>query len=267
MKRPVPEAAPDQETTQWTGVSRPPAPPRNGEPVQPPVANVDYSEAQGQEALAWLCCDPFDPVPVGPKPTIVFGRSRWCDMILPHDSVSRNHAVIRVVGKQMILEDRSTYGTWVNDERVTQREIKIGDAVMLGPYELHVRASKHRDPSAEDPEHSTKPLRTMGSSEAMAGRLERVPLPEVLQTIEFNKKTGSLRVFNDDFDGTLVVYEGQPMYATGSGDLKDDDVVFRMLEQRRGNFSFMTKVEPGEMSMESTITGILLEASRRVDEA
>jgi len=89
---------------------------------------------------------------------------------------------------------------------------------------------------------------------------------EVLQGIEFNKKSGTLRVFNDDFDGTIVIYEGRPMYATANGGVKDDEVVFGMLAQDRGNFSFMAKVEPGEMSMDSSITGLLLEASRRQDE-
>jgi pSer/pThr/pTyr-binding forkhead associated (FHA) protein len=264
MKRPVPEATTGKETTQWNPKDTEPASPAA---VQPPVANVEYSEQEGQAALAWICCDPFDPVPVGPKPKVVFGRSRWCDMILPHDSVSRNHAVIRVVGRDMILEDRSTYGTWVNDDRITQRKLKVGDTVMLGPYELHVRATKHADlPAGEDPNNTTKPLRTMGSSEAMSGRLERVPLTEVLQGIEFNKKSGTLRVFSDGFDATLVVYEGRPMYATSVGGAKDSEAVFGMLAQDRGNFSFMAKVEPGEMSMETTITGILLEASRRIDE-
>ena len=40
-----------------------------------------------------------------------------------------------------------------------------------------------------------------------------------------------------------------------------------MLRLRRGQFSFMSKVEAGEMSMQGqTLTGILLEFSRQADE-
>ncbi len=40
-----------------------------------------------------------------------------------------------------------------------------------------------------------------------------------------------------------------------------------MLSLERGNFSFMTKVEAGEMTMSGTITSMLMEFARNADEA
>jgi hypothetical protein len=114
----------------------------------------------------------------------------------------------------------------------------------------------------------TRPLETfrnLPSSEAMSGRLEKSSLSEVLQAIEFNQKTGTLEVFCGEKTGTLVLYEGQPMFAT-FGDLRDVDAVCTMVAQRRGHFSFRSKIEAGERTLKTTITGLLLEAGRRIDE-
>lgn len=231
------------------------------EMLKPPVANLELNPGDTQRALAWLCCDPFSPVPIGTKPVLTLGRGADCDMILPHESVSRVHAVVRSVGREMVLEDRSTYGTYLNGERVRSRPVAPGDTLRLGPYEIAVRIQ----PGRVVTEDETKPLRTFETSEAMQGRLEKVSLAEVLQQIEFNEKTGTLRVWTDDLQGQLTVYQGKPIWAE-LGDLDDEDAVIAMLKLERGNFSFMAKVEPGEQSMHGTLTAILLEASRRQDE-
>ena len=46
----------------------------------------------------------------------------------------------------------------------------------------------------------------------------------------------------------------------------DEEAVIGMLQLNRGNFSFLAKIEAGEKTMETTLTRILLEASRREDE-
>ncbi|MCA8924900.1 MAG: FHA domain-containing protein [Planctomycetes bacterium] len=238
-----------------------------GQPDQePPVpwTNFRYTEEEAQRALAWLRCPPFDPVPVGVKDVFNIGRSKKGDLILAHPSVSRVHAVIRVSGKEMLIEDRSTYGTWVNGERVMSHAIAIGDTITIGPYDVLVEKSSAGD--EEDDMHDTRPLRTFASSEAIGGRIERVSLAEVLQQMEFNQKTGTLTVFSDDgVTGTLVVYDGAPMYAE-FGEARDNQAVINMLSLKKGSFSLLNKIEPGEMTMQGTLTGILLEASRQIDE-
>lgn len=186
-------------------------------------------------------------------------------MILAHEAVSRVHATIRVAADQIVIEDGSTYGTCVNGERIVTIEIKAGDLITIGPYMIAVRATREQHVLGEA---ATRPLRLLsGSSEAMGGRLEKVPLPEVLQSIEFNEKTGTLKVFDDveQHPGTLVIYAGSPMFAEW-GDLKDDEAVFRMLALERGNFSFVSKVDAGEKSMEGTLTRLLFDFGRSLDE-
>ncbi len=240
-----------------------PPPPARGATPSPPAA---AAEAPQGPLLGWLSCPPFRPVPVGPKPVVILGRSRECDMILPHSSVSRQHVVVRALGGKAVAEDRSSYGTWLNNKRIVSAELSPGDALTVGPYEVLFKGQ--REIKREQGEEETKPFAVPASSEAMNGRLEKVALDEVIQQIEFYKKTGTLRVFTDDFDGILVVYEGSPMYAEAEDGAKDAEVVYRMLCMASGNFSFMSKVEAGEMRMAGTsLTALLMEGNRLKDEA
>src|SRR5690606_6388305 len=156
------------------------------------------------------------------KPLVALGRSRECDLILPHASVSRTHVVVRALGGKVVFEDRSSYGTWVNGKRTVSGELAPGDALTVGPYEVVFKGQ--REIRREQGEEETRPFQVPASSEAMNGRLERVALDEVLQQIEFYKKTGTLRVFTDDFDGILVVYDGAPMYAEAQDGTRDAEV-------------------------------------------
>ncbi|MBL4849932.1 MAG: FHA domain-containing protein [Planctomycetes bacterium] len=222
-----------------------------------------------EDIKAFLCCEPFRALPLTEGRPITIGRSRTSDLTLPHESVSRTHALVRVLGDRITVEDKSTYGLHLNGERIQQGPVQVGDVIQLGPYLISVR--KVPDRTAEQMgEEVTRPLRTLGAtSEAMSGRLERVSLAEVLQQIEFNKKTGTLRVFDDkNVASTLVVYEGAPVYAEGREGSDDNEVVHDMLRLKRGQFSFHAKVEAGEMTMQdTTLTRILLDFSRLEDEA
>src|SRR6185503_19933087 len=92
--------------------------------------------AAGPRVRALLMCDPFPPVPVRISPVTTMGRDATCDLVLPHTSVSRVHAVVRVVGDELVFEDRSSYGSYVNGQRLMSATIAPGDALMVGPYEI-----------------------------------------------------------------------------------------------------------------------------------
>jgi hypothetical protein len=76
------------------------------------------------------------------RPRVALGRSRRCDCVVAHDSVSRLHARISFVGGRWWLRDcGSTNGTYVNGWRVvSSTEIRPGDEVMVGEVRFLLRA-------------------------------------------------------------------------------------------------------------------------------
>lgn len=238
-----------------------------------PTDSISRENVDNSKIIAWLCCDPLPPLPLGPKAMIDIGRTNASDLVLPHKEVSRKHALIKIRGKSIVLEDEgSSNGVLVNEQRVSSAMLKPGDKLQIGPYELEVRSNEQMA-EASSPEDGATPtnlaltsLARMKPGAAMTGRLDEVPVTELLQQLEFNKKTGTLTIHVKSGEGELVVADGRPMFAR-FGPHRDDEATVRMALLTQGRFTFSARVEPGDRRMQGTITGILLEASRRVDEA
>jgi hypothetical protein len=61
------------------------------------------------------------------------GRRAESDLVVSHGEVSRDHAEVVAVGSGYAIRDRgSRYGTFVNDEPVTERALGDGDRIRLG---------------------------------------------------------------------------------------------------------------------------------------
>ena len=64
---------------------------------------------------------------------MVLGRDEICDITIPDSSISRRHAIISRQGEQFLIQDcSSTNGTYVNDVRIPQKELKSGDKIKAG---------------------------------------------------------------------------------------------------------------------------------------
>lgn len=68
---------------------------------------------------------------------LTIGRGLNNDIIVSNPDVSRQHARITFITENvMLLEDTdSTFGTWVNDQRIARKIITIEDSVMLAEKE------------------------------------------------------------------------------------------------------------------------------------
>ncbi|MES1178318.1 MAG: GGDEF domain-containing protein [Myxococcales bacterium] len=64
---------------------------------------------------------------------VSIGRSEQCTVFVNSDLVSRRHAAInRVLGHYIVVDLKSTNGTFVNDQRVERAELKDGDLLRTG---------------------------------------------------------------------------------------------------------------------------------------
>lgn len=68
------------------------------------------------------------------------------DLVLPIETVSGEHALIRVDGQKVILKDRnSTNGTFKDGEKIEKVELETGDSFFLGGYELFLRTGSEEE--------------------------------------------------------------------------------------------------------------------------
>jgi len=64
---------------------------------------------------------------------VSIGRSDQCTVCVNSDLVSRRHAVInRILGHFIVVDLKSTNGTFVNDQRIERAELKDGDLLRAG---------------------------------------------------------------------------------------------------------------------------------------
>jgi len=64
---------------------------------------------------------------------VSIGRSDECTVCVNSDLVSRRHAVVnRVLGHFIVVDLKSTNGTFINDERIERGELKDGDLLRTG---------------------------------------------------------------------------------------------------------------------------------------
>lgn len=69
------------------------------------------------------------------KDRVTFGRSRSCDCVLTHPTVSREHFHIeRTNGKLFLVDHGGENGTFANGERVSWVELRDGDNIRAGPF-------------------------------------------------------------------------------------------------------------------------------------
>jgi len=87
-----------------------------------PHAMVRIHPSNGLGAMVELC-----------EGLLTVGRDADCDVQLPDDSVSRRHARFEIAGDECVLVDQgSTNGVYVNNQRISRQLLAPGDRVRLG---------------------------------------------------------------------------------------------------------------------------------------
>lgn len=116
----------------------------------------------------WLAGQRFD-IPG----SAILGRDGSCDITIPGTHLSRRHAELIIKGNVLQIKDLgSSNGTFVNDQRVTEAEVKPGDTVQFDvltfrivgptqPLNIDDRATKVRlvpVPPEQPPPSHTAPV-------------------------------------------------------------------------------------------------------------
>ena len=214
---------------------------------------------------------------------IVIGRSSDLDMVLVEDMVSRKHARLTTNGNEIVIQDLgSTNGTFVNGEKIKRVRLREGDRILIGTSIIKLIAVDGASNQAATFPHpqgpgvepaSTQatggPKRTIAGARSMAGSIDEIPLPDLLQLLSTSKKSGVLEIQSEDETGRIYLRRGQIYYATiGDGvDLNPRKAIYRMMVWQSGTFELQPPDEKEFIEeLDEATEGLLMEAMRQLDE-
>ncbi len=219
---------------------------------------------------AMLFFPPQPPMKLAEKGCTVLGRSRSCDLPLGSTDASRRHAEILGTGTKFILRDlSSTNGTFVNGERIDRHDLCPGDRIQIGGDLLtfcqvgaEVEIGDDIDPMAMTmiQEHPT-PM----ESKAFHGSMTEIPPYALLQILELGQKSGVLELDGENAAGRLWLRDGSPVHAETKDQVGFDAAVI-LVRSTTGRFEFIPETEPPSSTIEASVTELLLESSRLLDE-
>jgi pSer/pThr/pTyr-binding forkhead associated (FHA) protein len=215
-----------------------------------------------------LFCPPQAPLQLGPRRTVVVGRSRSCDLRLPGSDASRRHAEITGNAQGFTLFDLgSTNGTFVNGERVQERPLKPGDRIEIGGSTItfcQVGGGLENVGIERDTEQTILRERPV-AAEVFEGDLAEIPPFAVLQILEMGRKSGLLQCESERGVGRIWLSRGAPIHATTEAQVGFDAGLV-IVNATKGRFTFRPDESPPEVTIDASIMELLLEASRALDE-
>ncbi|RKH37695.1 FHA domain-containing protein [Corallococcus sicarius] len=207
---------------------------------------------------------------------IVVGRSSELDMVLVEDMVSRKHAKILFSDGKITIEDLgSTNGTFVNGEKVKQARLKEGDRILIGTSILKL-VHQGAESAAVDESVVKQKLEEAAAAQAarttkassMTGKIEEIPLPDLLQLFHTSKKNGVL-VVNNAHEGRIYLRQGRVYYAVidDNHNLGPQKSFNRIVTWEEGDFELRAADSQEFMvELDSSTEALLMDALRQLDE-
>jgi pSer/pThr/pTyr-binding forkhead associated (FHA) protein len=216
-----------------------------------------------------LFLPPHPPLPLPVEGSLVIGRSRGCDLTLRSLDASRRHAEIVSVANGYLIRDLgSTNGSFVNGDRIEEHTLRAGDRIEIGGDLL---TFCEVDPALDAPETGdldearTRLMERPALGQCIQGSLAEIPPFAVLQMLEMGRKTGVLQVEGEGDAGQIWLTEGAPVHARTKHQVGFDAAV-AIVNAASGQFSFEPNRATPERTIQASVTELLLEASRQLDE-
>ena len=99
----------------------------------------------------------------------------------------------------------------------------------------------------------------------LEGSFAQLPLPDLLQMLKLNRRSGRLEVARGSEQGAVVVAEGRPVDAS-LGTVQGEKALFRLLTWTEGSFAFVPGSPPAVTRISRGMDDALLEGMRQADE-
>jgi pSer/pThr/pTyr-binding forkhead associated (FHA) protein len=215
--------------------------------------------------------------PLRPNREIIIGRSSDLDMVLVEDMVSRKHAKITTDDHVVTIQDLgSTNGTFVNGEKVRKADLKDGDRILIGTSIIKIvfvdgdnTSHLMSETEARSKMAVAANKRQSAAPKSMAGSIEEIPLPDLLQLLSTSKKSGVLVVHSDRHVGKTFFRKGQIYFASieNQFNIGPRKAMARMLSWTQGSFELEPPDDAAVLEeMDESTEALLIEAMRQLDE-
>jgi hypothetical protein len=196
---------------------------------------------------------------------LVVGRESDSELVLPEDLVSRRHAEFVVKDGEVSLKDlASTNGTFVNGQRIRKVKLAVGDRVLVGTALMKLVPA----PAGAQATPPVIVTRTR-SQAAMQGKIEEVPLPDLVQMVTSARKSGVLVLKRDEEEARIDLREGRlaACRLSSAPAVTDKKAFWRLLAWERGSFELVPPPDPlPPAAVEEEIAPLLMEGIRQLDE-
>lgn len=196
---------------------------------------------------------------------LVAGRESDSDLVLHEDLVSRRHAEFVVKDGEVTLKDlASTNGTFVNGQRIKKARLNLGDRVLVGTSLMKLVPA----PAGAQATPPVIVTRTRTQA-AMQGKLEEVPLPDLVQMVTSARKSGVLVLKRDEEEARIDLREGRlaGCRLSSAPAVTDKKAFWRLLAWERGSFELVPPPDPlPPASVEEEVPPLLMEGIRQLDE-
>jgi pSer/pThr/pTyr-binding forkhead associated (FHA) protein len=213
--------------------------------------------------------------PLKGEKQLVIGRSSELDIVLVEDMVSRKHAKITMTGGKITIEDLgSTNGTFVNGEKVRLSRLKEGDRILVGTSILKLIVAVENAPELSDAQvkENLEQVAAVQSQRqtktAMTGKIEEVPLPDLLQLFHTSKKSGVL-VVNNEHEARIYLRQGKVYYAVVNDNhsLGPQKSFNRIITWETGEFELRPPdTQEFVTELQDSTEHLLMDALRQLDE-
>jgi pSer/pThr/pTyr-binding forkhead associated (FHA) protein len=213
--------------------------------------------------------------PLRPHREIIIGRSSDLDMVLVEDMVSRKHAKITTDENVVTIQDLgSTNGTFVNGEKVRKADLKDGDRILIGTSIIKIVYVEGESTSSMSETEARSKMavaanRRAAAPKSMAGSIEEIPLPDLLQLLSTSRKSGVLVVRSEQHVGKLFFRKGHIYFASMEGqyNVSARKAFVRMLGWTQGGFELEPPDEAAVLEeIEDSTEALLMEGMRQLDE-
>jgi len=218
-----------------------------------------------------LFVPPQLPLRLEPGREVVIGRSVECELRVPAVAASRRHAtVIWRDGAVLVRDLGSTNGTLVNGAKIEgERSLDPGDRIEVGGISVtfcRIDASYAQTSAPADRTVVSFDPAPAPQASALRGDLAKIPLFAVLQMLEMGGQSGCLAVESAAGECAMWLVSGRVVHAEASKQ-RGIEAAFELAQIEAGRFEFTPGSPPPEQSFEMSVTEIILEASRLLDEA